>query len=100
MRSKKPYHKRRHAAQPILQLCSEAWPEDGVDPRFEVRGGSHRQPGRKALQLCGQVKEALACLLAACADPVLQALNVVAVQPGPHSGRLVVLLEPSGDVTD
>jgi len=42
--------------------------------------------------LCGQVKDALHVALAGCADPVLQGLTVVGVEPAPHTGRLRVLV--------
>ncbi len=46
--------------------------------------------GRKALQLCGQVKDALHGILAGCADEVVRNLTVIAVEPAPHTGRLMV----------
>jgi ribosome-binding factor A len=92
MRSKKPYHKRKPSRQQIEQLCSEAWAEDGMDPRTAKPQATSRM-GRKALQLCSQVKHALEGALAAeCGDPLLQELSVIDVQPAPNSVRLLVLL--------
>jgi ribosome-binding factor A len=84
-------------------VTDEPGPEDGTDPRAD-----HRKPwdapkvaGRKSLQLCGQVAEALHAAVASCADPVVQALTVVSVEPAPHTGRLRVVLAapPDGSVT-
>lgn len=62
---------------------------DGIDPRYESR--RHRRATRhKATQLCSQVAQALDLAFAACADSVLHNLHVVAVQPAPHTGRLLV----------
>jgi ribosome-binding factor A len=101
MRAKKPYHKRKPARQQIEQLCTEAWSDDGVDPRFPERPAAPKVR-RKALQLCSQVKHALDVALAAeCADPLLQALSVIDVQPAPNSARLLVLIgTPTGASSD
>ncbi len=67
--------------------------EDGTDPKqFRRAWDNPKQAGRKARQLCEQVRDALHAALAACGDPVLQALTVTAVDPAPHSGRLRVTL--------
>jgi len=99
MRSKKPYRKRKPVKSSVEQLCSAAWAEDGVDPRYDQRGQAPRPTGRKALQLCAQVKEALEAALAAdCGDSLLQELNVATVQPAPNSARLLVMVRPPADV--
>jgi ribosome-binding factor A len=69
-------------------------PEDGSDPKEFHRKpwDAPKQAGRKARQLCEQVRHALHGALAACADPVLQALAVLDVKPAPHAGRLRVLV--------
>ncbi|WP_165230728.1 ribosome-binding factor A [Aquisphaera insulae] len=57
-------------------------------------------PGRKALQLCHQVAETLDEILAECADPLLQGLRVVDVEPAPDVSRLLVTValdEPAED---
>jgi len=88
-------------------LAAELSSEDGTDPKafhdrrmtaHELRQG----PGRKGLQLCGQVKDALTVALAGCADEVLRDLTVVMVEPAPHTGRLMVTVAGSApaDVTD
>ncbi len=61
-----------------------------------------RQAGRKALQLCGQVRDALGVIFPGLADEVLQGLTVVSVEPAPHAGRLrVTVAVPSpADATD
>jgi ribosome-binding factor A len=55
-----------------------------------------RQAGRKALQLCGQVRDALGVILPGLADEVLQNLTVVTVEPAPHTGRLMVTVAGPG----
>jgi ribosome-binding factor A len=85
--------------------AAEAGSEDGSDPkRFHDRRSWNdpRRPGRKARQLCGQVADALRVILPGLADEVLQNLTVVAVEPAPHTGRLLVTVAgfvPT-DVTD
>jgi ribosome-binding factor A len=86
--------RRRRVDRDWTDLAAEVGPEDGQDPKE-----FHRKPwdgpraaGRKALQLCGQVRDALHTALAGCGDPVLQGLTVVGVEPAPHTGRLRVVL--------
>lgn len=79
--------------------------EDGTDPkRFHDRRtwGRTRSPGRKALQLCRQVADALRVIFPDLADEVLQNLSVLSVEPAPHSGRLLVTVAApaTADVTD
>ena len=82
--------------------------EDGADPRrfhdrrLRLRAGKSRGPGRKALQLCGQVKDALAGIFAGLSDGVLRDVAVVSVEPAPNTGRLMVTVAvPSpADATD
>src|SRR5262249_24163860 len=69
-------------------------PEDGIDPRLERSGGS-RRPNRKALQLADQVMQTLAGVLAGEGDDeVMRDLMVLAVEPAPTGGRLLVALAP------
>ena len=94
----------RHAA--------EFGPEDGTDPiafhdrrgRYRAKTGrrGERTPGRKALQLCGQVRDALHGILSDCGDEVLHGLTVVSVEPAPNTGRLrvTVAVPRTADVTD
>jgi ribosome-binding factor A len=90
MTSEQPSRKR------IQGLCSDAAPEDGVDPREVLRQSARKKGGRKTLQLCGQVAEALNYAFAAvCNDDVLRELAVVAVQPAPDESRLLVTVEPA-----
>ena len=93
MRPKKPYHKRQPARQQIELLCAEVGPEDGIDPRYVRREPAPSRAGRKTLQLCKQVERALSLALAAeFDDPVLRELRVLAVEPAPNSGRLLVTI--------
>ena len=87
-------------------LTSETGPDDGGDPRrFHDRRTWDDQPrpnGRKALQLCGQVKDALHGILAECRDDVVRDCIVVSVVPAPNSARLLVAVAVpnTADATD
>ncbi len=87
-------------------LTSELGPDDGGDPRrFHDRRTWDDQPRpnwRKALQLCGQVKDALHGILAECRDDVVRDVFVVSVVPAPNSARLLVAVAVSNtaDATD
>jgi hypothetical protein len=89
--------KRNEASRKRIQdLCTEPGPEDGIDPRETLRRSAGRKGGRKTLQLCGQVAEALNYAFAgACNDDVLRELTVVAVQPAPDEARLLVTVGPA-----
>ena len=63
-------------------------PDDGLDPRRFHDRRTKRSDGRKALQLCEQVRHALTAALAGLGDEVLQGVTVLGVEPAPHSGRL------------
>jgi len=84
-------HPKKH--QP--ELCSEPGPEDGIDPRDLARQSMGKKGGRKTLQLCGQVAEALNYAFASvCNDDVLRELGVISVQPAPDESRLLVTVGP------
>ncbi|MBL8799472.1 MAG: ribosome-binding factor A, partial [Planctomycetia bacterium] len=77
-------------------LCTQTGPEDGIDPRYLRRDPTGQRGGRKTLQLCKQVERALGLVLAAeCGDPVLQGLQVIAVEPAPSSARLLITVCPA-----
>jgi ribosome-binding factor A len=79
----------------LLSGCSNPGELDGLDPRYDTRGPSGPVPNRKALQLCRQVAETLAGLLAGeCHDDLLRDLLVQAVVPAPHAGRMLVTVYP------
>ena len=86
--------RRRRKPDDLTGLAGDFCNEDGSDPKqFHAKPwNAPKQAGRKALQLCEQVKQALHGALAGCADPVLQALSVLSVEPAPHTGRLLVIL--------
>src|SRR5437763_13348583 len=88
--------RKKPSRKAMLPLCLELGPEDGLDPRLAPRDFSSRGPGRKLLQLCGQVERTLNGALADSADEVLRDLVVVAVTPAPNSTRLLVTLAPTG----
>jgi ribosome-binding factor A len=75
-------------------LCAELGPEDGVDPRDALRLAARKKGGRKTLQLCGQVAEAIHFALGASNDDVLREMGVAAVQPAPDQSRLLVSIAP------
>jgi ribosome-binding factor A len=60
------------------------------------RGPAPQSAGRKALQLCRQVQEALHWVLGADHDEMLQALQVVSVEPAPSAARLLVTVRAEG----
>jgi ribosome-binding factor A len=88
--------RKKPSRQAMLPLCSDVGPEDGLDPRLAPRDFSARGPGRKVLQLCGQVARTLNGALAESADEVLRDLVVAAVTPAPNSTRLLVTVTASG----
>jgi ribosome-binding factor A len=92
--------RRRQQADEFKNLAADRGPEDGTDPRefHQKPWDAPKQAGRKAQQLCGQVKDALHGALAACGDAALQAATVLAVEPAPHTGRLRVLVGAPADV--
>jgi ribosome-binding factor A len=84
--------RRQRKLNELRNLAAEQSSEDGGDAKeFHAKPrDAPKQASRKGQQLCGQVKEALHTALAGCADEILQALNVVRVEPAPHTGRLLV----------
>jgi len=56
--------------------------------------------GRKLLQLCGQVREALISILPGCGDIVLRDVLVHLVEPAPNAGRLRVIATVPDDGPD
>ncbi|QEL18011.1 ribosome-binding factor A [Limnoglobus roseus] len=97
--------KRSQRGKPA-DLTDELTPDDGQDPKqfFDRRTqyDQSRQVGRKALQLCEQVKTSLHGILAVCADDVVRDLQVLAVLPAPHTGRLqiAVAVPSTADAVD
>jgi ribosome-binding factor A len=81
---------RRVSSKDLSSACESAGPEDGLDPRYDRPAEPRKVPNRKALQLCGQVADALALVLGECGDDVLRDLRVVSVKPAPTSVRLLV----------
>jgi len=66
-----------------------------LDPRFDGQGQGGPVANRKALQLCGQVAETLAGVLAGeCNDDLLRDLQVASVVPAPSSARMLVTVYP------
>lgn len=83
-----------------MKLAADLGREDGTDPKeFHAKPwDAPKQAGRKGLQLCAQVKDSLHGALSECADPVLQALGVVSVEPNPYTDRLRVMVSRADDV--
>jgi ribosome-binding factor A len=86
--------RRKRKADDLKPFAAELGGEDGGDAReFHARPWNKpRQASRKGQQLCSQVADILRSVFAGCADPILQQLTVVSVQPAPHTGRLLVLV--------
>ena len=78
----------------LLAHCGELREDDCVDPReyFRPTASSSRQ--RKTRQLCSQIEQALALILASeFDDDQLLGLTVLAVEPAPNESQLLVLLQ-------
>jgi ribosome-binding factor A len=87
---------RRISKKDLLSACSQVGEDDGRDPRYD-RAPSARVPNRKALQLCAQVADTLALVLAGeCGDDLLRELRVESVRPAPTSAQLLVTLSAEG----
>lgn len=91
--------RRRRKADELANLAAEIGGEDGGDPKafHHKPWDAPKKAGRKARQLCGQVKDALHVGFAGCGDSVLQTLTVAGVEPAPHTGRLRVLVALPSD---
>ena len=89
---------RRISHADLLSGCAEVGSQDGQDPRYDRPEDSDKVPNRKALLLCGQVKETLAEVLAGCADDALRDLLVEAVVPFPTAVRLLVTVRKPADL--
>jgi hypothetical protein len=87
---------RRVSRKDILAACDAVGPGDGLDPRFETNEAPRKVANRKALQLCGQVADALSLILGECGDDVLRDLLVESVRPFPTSARLLVTVSSAG----
>ena len=85
--------RRRISRKDLLAAADSVGPGDGVDPRYDSLE-TGRRPGRKTLQLCGQVMQTLAGVLAEQRDGVLRDLMVNSVVPA-GGGRLLVRVAPS-----
>ena len=82
---------RRISRRQLLRSCESIGEEDGSDPKEFFRKPAPHTRGRKVLQLCRQVAEALHWVLGAdCKDEVLRSLEIVSVIPAPDSSRLLV----------
>jgi hypothetical protein len=84
---------RRISRKDLLSGTADVGPGDGLDPRFDRSDGG-RPIGRKTLQLCGQVMQTLAGVLAEQRDGVLRDLLVASVTPA-GGGRLLVRVTPA-----
>ena len=72
-------------------MAAEIYPDDGIDPRDLAKGETPRKGQRKVRQLCAQVADTLNLVLGGeFGDPLLQSLQVVAVDPAPDASRLLV----------
>jgi ribosome-binding factor A len=71
-------------------LFGGAAPEDFTSGDDFFRRSAGRKADQKARQLCRQVYRTLSVALPGCGDAVLQDLTVVAVDPAPDAGHLLV----------
>jgi hypothetical protein len=87
---------RRVSRRHLIQGCSEPGPGDGLDPRLDRPDAPGTGVGgRKTLQLCGQIAQALSTLLGNVGDETLRDLTVRSVTPAAGKGRLMVTLTPA-----
>jgi ribosome-binding factor A len=84
---------RRISRKDLHSAAEQIGPDDGLDPRYDHLQEGQRRPGRKTLQLCSQVAQTLAGVLAEQADGVLRDLTVVCVTPA--GGRLLATVTPA-----
>src|ERR1043165_1016880 len=86
---------RKRPGRDLRELCARAHDEDGIDPRYIRNEGEEARPtSRKDMQLCKQVWRALSASLEGCAGPVLTQLDILSVEPAPHTGRLRITVSP------
>jgi ribosome-binding factor A len=88
---------KRPLQRELPPLCSQLNADDGIDPReFFRSGGSRKKSGRKTLQLCSQVRDALSYLLAGDGnDDLLALFDVADVRPAPDESQLLVIVRPA-----
>jgi ribosome-binding factor A len=87
---------RKVSRKNLLVGCAETGPDDGLDPRYDRPEPTTKVTNRKALQLCGQVADTLALVLAGeTGDDALRHLVVESVVPAPNTSRLLVTVSPS-----
>jgi ribosome-binding factor A len=84
----------RKTRRRLRENCRELHDDDAVDPRDFFRPHTTSTGhDRKTLQLCSQVAETLALVLAGeLDDEVLQQLQVESVLPAPNASQLAVTL--------
>ena len=85
---------RRQSQKPPTNFSADRSPEDGMDPKEFFRKPGSRGGGRKVMQLCSQVQQALYWVLGAeTGDESLALLDVLSVEPAPDSTRLLITLK-------
>lgn len=91
--------KRSHPSRAQLRLsCAQVGPDDGADPRFDVRPANGARMNRKSLQLCHEVARVLEQVLTwETGDDRLTDLRIESVVPAPSTARLLVVISaPAG----
>lgn len=84
---------RKPSSKWIASLCADPGLDDGLDPRFDDHSPRSRAAW-KARQLCATAAQTLQSVLAGeCGDDTLRDLTVLAVEPAPHAGRLLVTVQ-------
>ncbi len=86
---------RKNSAKHNSELSKTLQPDDGVDPRYDVRetGAPPGNADRKAAQLCSQIRRALEFIIPEALQDSDWDAMVLDVQPAPNTGHLLVLLQ-------
>ena len=89
---------KKNVAKHNAKLSGSLQPDDGVDPRYDVRETpfSPDKVDRKAAQLCSQVRRALEFIIPDTLQDSDWDAVVLDVQPAPNTGHLLVLLQAVG----
>ncbi len=89
---------RRKSHSAMQESAAELGPDDGIDPKDWFRPEPFKR-GRKSLQLCGQIREALYWVLGSqTGDESLALLEVVSVEPLGKTSQMLITLTAPEDV--
>ncbi len=89
---------RRKSHKYMQESAAELGPDDGIDPKQWFHSEAPKR-GRKGLQLCGQIREALYWVLGSQAgDDWLAHLEVHSVQPLGNTSQILITLVAPEDI--